>query len=696
MIATHFACRSLQDPANELALAGGVNALLLPDFYVAFSQLGVLSPDGRCKTFDATANGYVRSEGAGMVLLKRLDDAIRDGDQIYAVIRGSATNQDGRTDGMTVPSQHAQEELMRAAIRNTGIRATQVGYVEAHGTGTPVGDPIEAAAIGACYGRGPINQEPCRIASVKTNLGHLEAGAGIVSVIKVALALKHRQIPAHLNYEQQNPNIDFESTGLRVPVQTEAWESDAARYAAINGFGYGGANAHLILSETPSTDHPQTPRNAPPAEINRVSESSADCEHCHYLLPISAQSSDALKAYARRWTEWLGASTATMASIASAAACHRSHLPYRSVVGGRSKQDWIDQLLTIGGLAAPQSAADETDAPIISRVVSKHGSSIKSQRSELAFVCGGQGPQWWAMGRNLLQTSDVFRTVIQRCEREFAKYGSWSLMTEFQRGENESRMQETSISQPCLFALQIGLAAVWAAHGVRPTVLVGHSVGEIAAAYLSGALSFQDACCVAFHRGRTMDAASSKGAMLAVGLSAEDAREWLSTVCDRVSIAAFNGPNSLTLSGSASDIESLQSQFETKGVFCRRLRVEYAFHSAQMDPLRNELLRSLSGIAPKETEVDLISTVTGKRIDGKELGAEYWWDNVRQSVQFADAMDELARKDVTLAVELSPHPVLAFSMKECFDASGHGIKTIASMRRDRDDSRQFTTAFGEL
>ncbi|MEM6469767.1 MAG: SDR family NAD(P)-dependent oxidoreductase [Planctomycetota bacterium] len=694
LIATHLACRSLQDAGNELALAGGANALLLPDFYVAFSQLGVLSPDGACKTFDAAANGYVRSEGAGMILLKRLDDAIRDRDRIYAVIRGSATNQDGRTDGMTVPSREAQQALINAAVENAGIRAKDVSYVEAHGTGTPVGDPIEASAICESYG-GRAERECC-IASVKTNLGHLEAGAGIASVIKVALALDHRRIPAHLHLHRLNPQIDFASAGLRVPTETESWDCDETRFAAINGFGYGGANAHLILSEYDRSVHARDSQSDVTSSPSVSSQTGSDESFpSPVFLPLSAHSRETLQESATVWASWLEACESPMREVSSASMLRRSHLAWRSLIYGHSKQDWIRQLTDLANRVEGDHAGEAGVVPAVRRVDASQRLGRHTQ-VELAFVCGGQGPQWWAMGREMLRQSDVYRSVIERCDREFAKYVSWSLLDELQRDESASRLQQTSIAQPAIFALQISLAAVWKAHGVAPTVIVGHSVGEIAAAYLSGALAFADACCVAVHRGRTMDAASSKGAMLAVGLPRDEVQSWLEPFGGNVSIAAMNGPASLTLSGCAEDIQKLAGQLETEGVFCRKLQVEYAFHSSQMDPVRDELLRVLSGIVPQATTTDLISTVTGKPIEGSLLDAEYWWKNVRQSVLFADAINELIEREVPLAIELSPHPVLSFAIAECYQAGKKKVSTFASLRRDRDDLSQFSESLGQL
>ena len=377
-----MACESLRSGDCKMALAGGVNALLLPDFYVAFSQLGVLSPDGRCKTFDARANGYVRSEGAGMVLLKPLREAQRDGDPIYAVIRATALNQDGRTQGMTVPSQLAQETLLRTACRQAGVKPSQIQYVEAHGTGTPVGDPIEANALASVLNQDRPADQPCSIGSVKTNIGHLEAGAGIASLIKVALSLHHREIPAHLHFEQPNPQIDFERLKLQIPRKTEPWKGiDGKRLAGINGFGYGGANAHVLVQEAPRSIGEQSNGHAP----SNVSSSSFPV-----LLPVSARCPKALGDVARSIADWLEGkgSEFSLEQIAGFAAHRRSHQESRHAVHGRTRQQWIRGLRDLA----------DADEP----VTGGRAHPSKTERGVL-FVCSGQGPQWWAMGRGLLE-----------------------------------------------------------------------------------------------------------------------------------------------------------------------------------------------------------------------------------------------------------------------------------------------------
>ncbi len=544
LVAVHLACQSILRGECEMALAGGVNALLLPDFQVAFSQLGVLSPQGRCKTFDASADGYVRAEGAGMVLLKPLSNAVRDNDPVYAVIRATVLNQDGHTQGITLPNGQAQERLVRAACSRAGVSPADIQYVEAHGTGTAIGDPIEANALANVLGENRSHDRPCWIGSVKTNIGHLEAGAGIASLIKVALGLHHKKIPAHLHFREANPQIDLEQLNLRIPVEATDWVAPHGnRLAGINGFGYGGANAHVILQEAPPVAANVSPHPTPaPAVLSQVP----------LLLPMSARSKQALSQMASNLADWLEADTgsATLQEIASYAAHRRSHHDIRAGVVGDSRAEWSSRLRELA----------------VSEVESDSRLKRKQRDKGVLFACSGQGPQWWGMGRQLFDSHEDFRDTINRSDREFAKHVDWSLVEELNRDEANSRMQQTSISQPCIFALQVALSEVWRSLGVVPAALAGHSVGEIASAFLSGALSWEDACCVAIHRGRTMDLASSRGAMIAVGVSPAEAQRLVREFEDKVALAAINSPASVTISGPDHVIEGLARRLDEKGL----------------------------------------------------------------------------------------------------------------------------------
>jgi acyl transferase domain-containing protein/acyl carrier protein len=670
LVAVHLACKSIWEGDCTLALAGGVNVLLMPDWYIGFSRLGMLSPDGRCHAFDAAANGFVRGEGAGMIVLKPLAQALADNDRIYAVIRGTAVNQDGRTLGLTVPSEEAQEALLRQAYQNAGVDPATVQYIESHGTGTLVGDPIEARALGRVLSAKRPADRPCLIGSVKTNIGHLEAGSGIAGLIKTALALHHRCVPGNLHFHQPNPAIDFAQLRLRVPVRAEVWPaSDTPATAGVNSFGYGGTNAHVVLQEAPFL------ANGRRQSAGRGPNQPADADRLPWLLPLSARTPQALRALADAWRQFVAdcPPDVSLHDLAYNAAHRRSHHDYRLALVAHSREELIEQL----AVGAPESG------------------TVK-QRPRLAFVCSGQGPQWWAMGRQLLEQEPVFRSTLSRCDEIMRRLGPWSLWEELTADADRSRMHVTAISQPALFALQVALAALWRSWGVQPEAVLGHSVGEVAAAYLAGVFTLEDAVRVIYQRGRCMDRTSTRGRMLAAGIRPEEVQQLIAPYGERLSLAAINSPVSVTLSGEAGPLEEIARILERRGIFCRFLQVQYAFHSAQMAPIRDELLTSLCGIQPRPAKLPLFSTVQGRRIDGTEMGPEYWWGNVRQTVQFAAAVEQLLNWGCDTVVELSPHPVLAASVTECAQQGGQNVQVLPSLRRHEDERATMLRSLGRL
>jgi acyl transferase domain-containing protein/NAD(P)-dependent dehydrogenase (short-subunit alcohol dehydrogenase family)/acyl carrier protein len=671
LVAVHLACKSIWEEGCPLALAGGVNALLLPDWYVGFSRLGMLSPDGRCHAFDAAANGFVRGEGAGMIVLKSLSRALADNDRIYAVIRGTAVNQDGRTPGLTVPSEDAQIALLLQAYQNAGVSPSAVQYIESHGTGTLVGDPIEARALGRVLSAGRPADRPCLVGSVKTNIGHLEAGSGMAGVVKTALALHHCRIPGNLHFHQPNPAIDFAKLRLRIPTRLESWPaSDTPATAGVNSFGYGGTNAHVVLQEAPrlASGACQSPGNA---------HQGVDTPRSPILVPFSARSPLALRELAGGWRQFVMSCPpdVSLHDLAFNAAHRRSHHDYRMAIVAHSREELAEQL-------AAFAASEYQGTP--------------RQQPNLAFVCSGQGPQWWAMGRQLLEQEPVFRATIERSDEIVRGLGSWSLLDELTADEAHSRMTVTAISQPAIFALQAALAALWDSWGVRPQAVMGHSVGEVAAAYLAGVFSLEDAVRVIYQRGRCMELASSRGRMLAAGITPEEARRLIAPYGERLNLAAVNSPASVTLSGDAGPLEEIGHVLERRQVFCRFLQVQFAFHSAQMDPVCDNLLSSLHGIQPRPATLPLFSTVLGRRIDGPEMGPEYWWRNVRQTVQFAAAVGHLLDGECNAVVELSPHPVLATSVAECAQERGKNVQVMPSLRRREEERGTMLRSLGQL
>lgn len=657
LTAVHLACQSIWVEGCPLALAGGVNLLLMPDGYVGFSRLGMLSPHGRCRAFAADGDGYVRSEGAGMVVLKPLAQAQQDGDRIYAVIRGTAANQDGRTPGLTVPNQAAQEALLRQACVNAGVEPGRIAFVEAHGTGTPVGDPIEARALGNVLATGRAPDRPCWLGSVKTNIGHLEAGSGIAGLIKTALALRQRCWPANLHFDRPNPNIDFAGLMLRVPVHCQPFlANEAPALAGVNSFGFGGSNAHVILEEWPAVPLPT--RGA--------------CERSE-LVTLSARSANALPALAQEWRDLVARCPAdvTLYDLAAQAASRRSQHAQRLTMVAQSKDDLLQQLTAAAGkpMAARQDPAHLPQA----------------QRPRLAYVFSGQGPQWWAMGRQLLETEPVFRDIIRRCDTLLRPLGGWSLVEELTRAEQDTRLSETAIAQPALFALQAGLALLLQSWGIQPDAVVGHSVGEVAAAFVAGIYSLDDAVRIIFHRGRCMEHVRGEGRMLAAAVTPEEAQRLIGPYGERVSLAAVNSLASVTLSGEPEALQTIARALEERHVFHKFLRVHYAFHSAQMDPLRDELAGSLQGIKLQAARVTMLSTVVGRQVDGLELDAEYWWHNVRRTVQFAGGVAGLIDLGIDLVLELGPHPVLASAIVENYDARQRKVQVLPTLRRQQDE-----------
>lgn len=676
LVAVHLACQSIWVEKCPLALAGGVNLLLMPDWYVGFSRLGMLSPQGRCRAFDARGDGFVRSEGAGMIVLKPLSQALADGDRIYALIRGTAVNQDGRTNGMTVPSQAAQEALVRQACANASINPADICFIEAHGTGTPVGDPIEARALGNVLSVGRPADRPCLLGSVKSNIGHLEAGAGIAGLIKATLAVHHRCLPGNLHFEQPNPDIDFAGLKLRVPTKCETLTDHGPIFAGINSFGFGGTNGHVILQEAPTDKVAST--------VNALrSEDSASRLTTHVPVTLSARSPEALRAAASDFQHFLAGcpEEISLYDIAAQAALRRTHHDQRLLIVAGSKAELRQRLgAFLAGEASPDWTADR----------------VAAKKPRLAFVCCGQGPQWWAMGRQLLTQEPVFRDMIQRCDDIICSLGNWSLVEELTPAEGASRLDQTAISQPAIFALQVALAALWRSWGVTPDAVIGHSVGEIAAAHLAGIFTLEDATRIIYHRGRCMDRASAQGQMLAAGLTRAEALRLLAPYGDQVALAAVNSPSMVTLSGDPEPLAEIARLLEERKIFNRFLQVQYAFHSAHMDPVRDELLPALKGIRPRRAQLPFISTVEGKQLEGPELVPEYWWHNVRQGVRFADGVERLVELECDTAIEVGPHPVLAAAVAECYQQRGHKVKVLASLRRNEDEQPTMLHALAGL
>ncbi len=543
LVAVHMACQGLHTGDATLALAGGVNLILSPENTIALGKLGALSPEGRCKAFDAGANGFVRSEGVGVVVLKPLAQALADGDRIYAVIRGSAVNQDGRSNGLTAPSRTAQERVLRSAYQRASVRPSEVQYVEAHGTGTALGDAIELRALATVLGEGGERSAPCTVGLVKTNIGHPESAAGIAGLIEVALALQHRGIPPNLHFRE--PAAELQGAPLRVPTSLTPWTAEGARVAGVSSFGIGGTNAHVVLSAAPErTDAATAPSQT-------------------YLLPISARTGEALAATARAYASFLS-TEADLDAVCFTAGARRDHAERRAGIVAASRAELVERV---------SSLARSEPAPGV------HTAQLGGKRAKVAFVYSGQGAQWLGMGREALARIDTFRAAFRRCSEAFRELGTPSL-EELLNLEDPSRFDEPGVAGPLLFAVQTGIAALFESAGVSPDAVVGHSLGEIAAAHGARRIGLEDACRIVVRRSAVL--ARVPGRMLFVGLPADETSRELAP--DRAWVASINGPNATVLSGDGEALGELAARLESRGVFCRWVPVNAAGHSPWIRP----------------------------------------------------------------------------------------------------------------
>lgn len=655
LVAVHLACQSIRSGESVVAIAGGVNLMLAPDVTVAMSKLGTQSPDGRCKAFAAGANGYVRGEGAGLVVLKPLARALADGDPIYCVIRGSAVNNNGFSNGLTAPNQHAQEDLLREAYARAGVDPHKVHYVETHGPGTKLGDPVEAKALGKVLCTGRPAGSPLILSSAKTNVGHMEAAAGIAGLIKVALAIKHRAIPPTLHFDQPNPYIPFDELNLTVQQRLAPWPNpDEPAVAGVNSFGFGGTNAHAVLEECRST----------PA----------------HLLLLSAESHEALRESAEKLEEF--GRSAPLQSLRYTSSVELSGGAHRLAVTASSGAE----------LAANLSSFLKGEASF----GVAHGHVREDDRHKLAFVFSGQGSQWFGMGRELLARHPLFREALKRCDRAIRQHVNWSVLDELTAEEKYSRLNEIDVMWPVIFAVQVALAELWQSWGVRPDAVVGHSIGEVAAAHVAGSLSLEDAARVICHQGRLVKRISGLGAMALVSLSWEQARELAADYEDRVYLAISSSPTTTVLSGDKAALEEICDRLRREGVYCGMVKTDAAVHCPQITPLQNELLQSLEGIRPQPALFPFFSAVTAEPVDGRQLDASYWAQNLRQPVLFSQAVRRMAEEGADVFLEIAPHPILATGIEQCLNHFNFDGKVLASMRRDESEQAVALHSLGRL
>jgi acyl transferase domain-containing protein/NADPH:quinone reductase-like Zn-dependent oxidoreductase/NAD(P)-dependent dehydrogenase (short-subunit alcohol dehydrogenase family)/acyl carrier protein len=631
LIAFHQACQAIQNGDIEQAIAGGVSLHLHPFGFLIFSKASMLSRTGQCHVFDESADGYVRSEGAGLFYLKDYDKAIEDGNQILAVVAGSAANTDGRKSSLTVPSADAQIALMKQAYDSAGIDAVDIDYLEAHGTGTPVGDPIESRAIGEALGQQRPADQPLLIGSIKSNIGHLEAASGVAGLMKALYCVIERKVPATIGIKKLNPNIPFADLNLSVVTETQALKPSGKLVVGVNSFGFGGANAHVILESPP-----------PPAPVPVQTQQ-------YVPLMVSAKDSAALAAQCEQLAQFMSVpDSASLYDVAYQALLRREQHPQRVVVFGAQARDSAQALLDF---------ATEPGVPALSAVL-ESGRALDQAKGPV-FVFSGNGSQWQGMGKSLL-ADPVFHQAVAELDAIFQPLSGYSLIAELAGELGEDRYRLTEFAQPALFALQVGVTRMLAEKGVVPVAVMGHSVGEVAAAWACGALTLNDATAVIYHRSRLQGLTKGCGKMSAVGLSGADTASLLQTLGldSELVVAGDNSSKGATVAGLPAALESLEHALNGRQVFARRLDLDYAFHSPAMDVIADQVVEVLSNIVPGPARIPMYSTVTGGLLSGESLDAEYWWKNIRYPVLFKSASEALVEQGYNVFVEVGPHPIL--------------------------------------
>ncbi|GHD86105.1 type I polyketide synthase [Streptomyces naganishii] len=685
LVALHLAARALANGECDLALAGGATLLVTPRGHVEFSRLRALSPTGTCRPFSADADGVVWSEGCGMVLLKRLSDARRDGDRVLAVIKGSAVNQDGRSQGLSAPSGLAQERVLHAALHAAGLKPGDLDHVEAHGTGTLLGDPIEGRALAAVFGPDRPAGRPLGVGSLKSNIGHTQAAAGIGGVIKTVLALQHERVPASLHAQHPTERVDWAAGGLRLLDKARPWPREAGRVrrAGVSAFGISGTNAHVVLEEAPEELLRPTSGKGTQAEPEAGAE-APDTRPA--LFPLSARTLPALGQQAARLREHLaGHPDLPLAAVAATLAHHRTHFEHRAVVRAAHR----DELLTaLRALAEPEPDADPAGDLVI-------GPHRVCPPGKTAFVFPGQGAQWEGMARDLLASDPVFADELDRCDAALRPFTEWSVAAVLRGDAGAPPLERVDVVQPVLFAVMVSLAAVWRARGVRPDAVVGHSQGEVAAACVAGALSLNDAAAVVALRSQALTVLSGTGAMAVVALPHPEVEARLGGTAGRVSVAAVNSGRSTVVAGEAEPLQALLDELEREQVFVRRLGVDYASHSVQVEAVRENVLEELDGVTASPAPVAWYSTVTTEPVTD-ELDAGYWYTNLREPVRFAPTVARMAADGYRRFVELGPHPALLTAVHTIGEESGHELVAVGSLRRDEDGPACLDRAAAEL
>jgi len=658
LTAIHLACQSLRTGESNLALAGGVNLILEPEVSIAACKAKMLAPDGRCKTFDASADGFVRGEGCGVIVLKRLSDAQADGDRILAVVKGSAVNHDGASSGLTVPNKEAQVKLIEDALDNAGVEPSEVDYVEAHGTGTALGDPIEVRALNEAIGVGHSKEHPFLLGSVKTNIGHLESAAAVAGLMKLVLSLRHETLPPHLHFKSPNPYVAWEDIPADVPTQARAWpRSERPRIAGLSSFGASGTNAHLIVEEAP-------------AEVARDN----DLERPRHILCLSAKTKSSLMTRATEFMQLLVDDSVDLADVCYTANVGRCHFPIRQAFVVTDCKDLQTQL---------QSVSENFDQ------------EDTRATAKTAFLFTGQGSQYSGMGRGLYETHSVFKDALDQCAAAVASRLEKPLLDVIFEDSCTDEINQTAYTQPAIFAIEYALAQLWMSWGIKPSVLMGHSVGEYVAACIAEVMSLEDAISLVTTRSTLMGALPQDGAMAAVLAEEQTVIEAIKGYEDSVSIAGINGPQNTVISGRMSAIDEIIAKLEQASVDVRRLTVSHAFHSPLIEGMLDEFEAEAARVQYSTPMIPIVSNLTGELIQTDDVyNAGYWRAHARQAVQFKQGMQTLAEMGISTMIEIGPNPVLLGMGMRCLE--NYDGAWLPSLKHDQDDWQLILQSLGNF
>ena len=668
LVGLHLAVQALRNGDCDSAIAGAVNLILSPEVTMAFSKARMLSPTGECRPFDASANGYVRGEGCAMLVLKRLTDATRDGDQVLAVVRGSAINQDGRTSGITAPNSLSQISCIRTAMTASGVDPSKISYVEAHGTGTPLGDPIEFQSLTKIFARRAEAETPVYVGSVKANVGHTETVSGIAGLMKVILMMRHQTIPGQTSLEELNPNINLDGTRLVIPRESQTWEGTGPRIAGVSSFGFGGTNSHVILEAAAESARPDAPTDAP-------------AERPMHVLAVSAKSKSALPQVLQNYADRLAnIGDDQLADFCFSANTGRAHFNLRTAVAADSREKMITAL---GNVAAGKRAP-----------TAKSGEVRIATKPKVAFLFTGQGSQYAQMGRQLYETHPVFRQHFERCDEILRDYRSEPLQAVVYPSGADSLINETSYTQPALFALEYSLARLWQSWGVEPSYLLGHSVGEYVAACIGGVFTLEDGLRLIAKRAELMQQMPQNGAMAVIFAPRDRVEAVLQPFDQRVVVATANGPENNVISGETEIVEQVVAEFEAKGVGTQRLNVSHAFHSPLMEPMLDAFEAFAATLDYSRPTIPIAANRTGTIVDTASFDAAYWRDHLRNCVEFATGMQQLAEAGVHAMVEVGPTASLLGMGRRCLPDTD--LAWVPSLRKGKGDWDMMAAAVGQL